>query len=531
MTDLARAKKQMKRKQRGQIMVLGAVTMVVLAFMMMLSFNVGNAINNKIRLQSHSDALAYSIATVEARALNYYAYSNRAIAAVLVAQTTLHGYHSIASTVGSVMWAGAISFFQIAAIEVALCCACPWCACFWHCIDAIQAVIVAFRYISNANQWNNRVRNLETQFNNAVRALGIANDLIHNSQTVMGVGLVAGPLRGARSDFGDLWTKNAPCAADMPMGLAAPNIRNYACALEGAATDPLCLFSEGALPRVPRSKVMANVANASRPRFDSDRLGTGMLYLHPQFIQRVQQIPNGGFNAPTLHRGGGRITNGSQRGQCTTSAHNTEGSTACAWDEGLFTSVGWRHGVGAMVYQAFVASNSQGGAHSALIANPHSGNHPRFRNTQRGNNDLSTDCLTSQGNCFINFRSGPNRNNYYMQPRVFAATSGSMKDLRDNCGTRQPWEMTSDGSTDINDGQRGTGSLTFVPTQDARTISQAMVYYHRYDSWRAAPNMFDPYWRAKLHPFERADLNLALIAAGDMNGSFNSIAPYEGRWP
>ena len=231
------------------------------------------------------------------------------------------------------------------------------------------------------------------------------------------------------------------------------------------------------------------------------------------------------------HRGGGRITNGSQRGQCTTNANNTEGSTACGWDEGLFTSVGWRHGVGAMVYQSHVASNSQGGDHTALIANPHSGTHNRFRNTQRGANDLNTNCLTSQGNCFINFRSGPNRQPYYQQPRVFAAVTGSMRDLRDNCGARQRWEVTADGSTTIQDGAHGAGTLTFVPQNDARSISQAMVYYHRFDNWKAAPNMFDPYWRAKLHPFERLDLNEALIAAGDMDGSLNSVGPYEGRWP
>lgn len=524
--------KKAKRKQRGQTMVLGVVTLVVLAFMMMLSFNVGNAIQQKIRLQSHSDSLAYSIAITEARAFNYYAYSNRAIAAVLVAQATLHGYHSIASTVGSIMWAGAISFFMIAAIEIGLCCACPWCACFWHCIDAIQAVIVAFRYIQAANQWNNKVRNLENTFNTAVENLGRANDAIHNSQTVMGIGLVAGPLRGAQSEFQGLWDKNMKCAQPMPMGLATLNIRHYACALEGALTDALCVFGESALPRVPRSKVMANVANAARPRFDTSRLGTGLTYLHPQFLQRVQQIPNGGINTPSIHDGGGRITNGSQRGQCTTNANNTEGSTACGWDTGLFTSFGWRHGVGAMAYMAHVASNLQGGAHTALLVNPHSGNHNRFRNTQRGPDDTSQNCMFNQtGNCFINFRSGPNQNPYYQQPRVFAALQGSMRDLRDNCGQRQPWEMTADGTLDIQDGARGTGSLAFVPAQNARAISQAMVYYHRFDTWQAAPNMFDPYWRAKLHPFERLDLNAALLAAGDSVGTQNSVAPYEGRWP
>jgi hypothetical protein len=80
------------RRTTGQVMVLGCVTLLTMALMLMLSFNLTNAIHEKIRLQSHSDAMAYSIAVVEARSFNYFAYTNRAEAAAYVTMCTLHAY-------------------------------------------------------------------------------------------------------------------------------------------------------------------------------------------------------------------------------------------------------------------------------------------------------------------------------------------------------------------------------------------------------------------------------------------------------
>ncbi len=68
----------MKRQPRtrvGQVIVLGAVTVLITVLMMMLSFSLTQAIHEKIRLQSHSDAMARTRwPTVEARAMNYFAY-------------------------------------------------------------------------------------------------------------------------------------------------------------------------------------------------------------------------------------------------------------------------------------------------------------------------------------------------------------------------------------------------------------------------------------------------------------------------
>src|SRR6185503_13286406 len=65
----ARARRQRPGRQRygsgmrtrspGQVMVLGVVTMLILAFSLMLSFNMTQAIHERIRIQQHSDMTAY----------------------------------------------------------------------------------------------------------------------------------------------------------------------------------------------------------------------------------------------------------------------------------------------------------------------------------------------------------------------------------------------------------------------------------------------------------------------------------------
>ena len=87
---------------RGQALVLAALSLLLLGLMVALSFGLSHALRGKTRLQQHSDAMAYSMATVEARSLNYFAVSNRAMAASYVAMNSLHAYMA-ASTVTSSM--------------------------------------------------------------------------------------------------------------------------------------------------------------------------------------------------------------------------------------------------------------------------------------------------------------------------------------------------------------------------------------------------------------------------------------------
>ncbi len=80
---------------RGQALVLGLFFAFAIAGVMYFMFNSGRAVDEKLRITNAADAIAYSVALMEGRALNYDAYVNRAIVANQVA---------IAQAVSLVSW-------------------------------------------------------------------------------------------------------------------------------------------------------------------------------------------------------------------------------------------------------------------------------------------------------------------------------------------------------------------------------------------------------------------------------------------
>jgi len=64
-------------KQRGQALPLAAIGLFVMALAVIATMNLGQAVHEKIRLQNAADAAAYSLAAMEARAFNFIALTNR----------------------------------------------------------------------------------------------------------------------------------------------------------------------------------------------------------------------------------------------------------------------------------------------------------------------------------------------------------------------------------------------------------------------------------------------------------------------
>ena len=72
-------------RSEGQALPLGMFFILATAAVMYLMFNSGRVVDEKLRITNAADAAAYSAAVLEARALNYDAYANRAIVANEVA--------------------------------------------------------------------------------------------------------------------------------------------------------------------------------------------------------------------------------------------------------------------------------------------------------------------------------------------------------------------------------------------------------------------------------------------------------------
>ncbi|MBN1208832.1 MAG: hypothetical protein JXB05_28495 [Myxococcaceae bacterium] len=72
-----RVLRQSMRRQEGQALVVAALLVLVMALAVVTTVNLGHTIHERVRLQNTSDAAAYSMAAMEARAFNFYAYANR----------------------------------------------------------------------------------------------------------------------------------------------------------------------------------------------------------------------------------------------------------------------------------------------------------------------------------------------------------------------------------------------------------------------------------------------------------------------
>lgn len=69
------------KAQRGQAMIFGLLFMAVVVMSMLILFNQGQLVKNRVQLENAADAAAYSQAKLAARNMNFVAYTNRAMIA------------------------------------------------------------------------------------------------------------------------------------------------------------------------------------------------------------------------------------------------------------------------------------------------------------------------------------------------------------------------------------------------------------------------------------------------------------------
>ncbi len=114
-----RGLRRLRRDERGQALVVGAIAMLVLALVVLSSVSIGHGIYSKIKLQDAADAQSYTIAVKEARAYNFLAYTNRAMVVHYNAMLTMMAYVSHAfylkETIGRI--AGFLKYVPIPVVS------------------------------------------------------------------------------------------------------------------------------------------------------------------------------------------------------------------------------------------------------------------------------------------------------------------------------------------------------------------------------------------------------------------------------
>ena len=72
-------RKELGKDESGQAIILGAVSLLVLAVGIMSTAQLGWAIKERIQLQHAADNAAYTTATMVARSMNFISWTNRAM--------------------------------------------------------------------------------------------------------------------------------------------------------------------------------------------------------------------------------------------------------------------------------------------------------------------------------------------------------------------------------------------------------------------------------------------------------------------
>ncbi|MGV3621855.1 MAG: hypothetical protein ACO1OB_13610, partial [Archangium sp.] len=134
-------------------------------------------------------------------------------------------------------------------------------------------------------------------------------------------------------------------------------------------------------------------------------------------------------------------------------------------------------------------------------------------------------CDGSEG-CFINFRLAEEGGETdWGQPATYGAVTQNLRKMRN--GQQGPWEIDNKGEVQM---PGTTSKFKYVPDGEGYAVAKGKAYFHQLGSWAAPPNLFDPFWRAKLHPFIREEMKDVLKEAGDTNGEqmLGGQTPVEG---
>ncbi|HZI14012.1 MAG TPA: pilus assembly protein [Myxococcus sp.] len=264
--------RKLRRDERGQAMVIGAVSMLVVAVTVMASVSIGHGVYEKIKLQDAADAQAYSIAVKEARAYNFLAYTNRAMIIHYSAMLTVMSYVSHAVYLDQTV-------ANIASI-----------------LQAIPGIGAVFTAIKNAIEaWKTAV---ETVSQVLIPALTLLNVALWAAQESMLVGTLADLVTASNTDAVKKTDPKAKIGVATSggtdlMGLAAlarttttnySNLKNFLHAIDDGPTssgsvdpsDPTGSFRRARLlnannlsdPNMAKYRLlMGNLANAVRRRW------------------------------------------------------------------------------------------------------------------------------------------------------------------------------------------------------------------------------------------------------------------------
>lgn len=493
------------RDRRGQIMVLGALGVLLVALMLLLTLNIGQAVFEKIRVQQLADSAAFSAATQEARAFNFFAYTNRANIANLVAATSAHAYMSMATMVVEINMAAAINFFAMSGMEIARCCECEYCSCVQQCFHAAMDSISGIMYMIETFDLSDSVQEVDKKFVELLDAIDDHMDAIRKAQKDM-KDAVSMQLQ---SDMilSRLKSKYAPQASSNAMAIMSLNKQQFEDVFEDDQDK--------------RKWVPTEIANGTRDAAPSHpiMLSMRMLSDFEDFINDdtyrdfKEDTPVSGESEIMFYLGSSRVIKNpsSPIGGVTSGQHGPEGEGAGSFDMAMVHSEAYCDE--SVMVAMSVLGSGESGTHWGIP----------WPMVCGADHDNKFKCLNG-GECFMLFKANPEPGEDWGQPKVYSFIHQDLRKMEG--GGKGPWELNESGKVKLDLGDASNTYSTEMQISDnpdnergeGTALSKALVYYHYPDyqggGWKEHPNFFNPYWRAKLQPFRKKEAKDVMIRAG-----------------
>ena len=517
------------KHRRGQVLVLAAFTTLLVAICLFMTISISWQVRNRIQLQHAADAKAFSDATMVARAYNSLAYSNRAIAGNVVAMTILHSFHSEISAANDLYFSLMQALNQAIAFELAKSTKCfPLIGCvpcfyFWHCIphkllfqlDQIRAMLAWI-----GGRMGSRIRPLDPPFIEAIESIDDSISVLNSFQDALKTDLLLSGLSDQNSTINRINMTSGSAKSDF-MAITDTTISPFETSLRQKRLD-LTDVVNAARPSWVRDRGIPGINGSSEqllsPLFGRNgpfRQLLGNTWVSGSAVQSVFTFNGGaGFyqSQPSIILPG-ILTNllGHPRSQIR-GAHVSSFDGwqwigfvrhGCTWPIGSDTPM-----LGDKLSPAIVTSNSGGGRHRspALLS--------IFNNVHRGRHTVNSN------NSFFDlavYSTDAEQDNGWLQPGSYAGfTTNSLSRAFDRqSSAKNPWDLKIKVSLPVEGSINLENSTANSDAGQAKAVSKAMTYYHHPGNWKEPPNFWNPFWRAKLHPYSSSGNDfIHLIMAG-----------------
>lgn len=518
-----RFSKKSRRAERGQTLVIAALIMLLVAVSVMLTFAVGHRTREKIKVQAVADASAYSLAVAEARTFNYFAWSNRAHIAHDISILSIHSHESYLSWYDDLMRATGMAHNIAGGVLAAYCIPCAASgSCCQSCTNSWRAFKVGKLYRKTIHKefhqkWVDSDQYKRTLWAGSKAHMGLISTIGGSQRAMLAElklrALTQGMAAGIAEVVDDKVEAGAGLAGvrnvgeiDSAVGWHPEKAEDW---LEIAAGTrwPAWLTKRGFIyasghwwdsySRATREAGPCTVV----PVPPSNSGNSKVLGKEPQSYQTLRSA---------IRRAGDNRSGWS-------GYPNGGGHAFGAYDEGTAFAL-W-----VCDCPGFGAWNAKGGAYSDPNDSRGGESHKHGFFIADGKKKANASLFglggcDNQGNCGIyqghmrmklSTEAKRGENFLWNQPHTIAFVTKQAN------ARREVWDfdfqaelgMPFSFTTTRSEGDQGTPMAA---------VAGGLAYYHKpnvngSDGWREPPSMWNPFWRAKLHPVRPSDARQALL--------------------